>query len=118
MPTLLGLCGAADGAPKDVQGRDLSPALLGEDIDRPGSGLYMFMQADDPAGGNRGVRTHRYTLAVCCRKDGTEETFLHDNQEDPYQLRNIAAERPEVVAELTAEMNRRLERTGDPWMKK
>lgn len=117
MRTLLGLVGAGDAAPKDVQGRDLSPALLGEDIERPRSGLYTFMKADDPAGGNRGVRTHRHTFAVCRNDDGTEETFLHDNREDPYQLKNIAPQRPEIVAELTSEMNRWLERTGDPWLR-
>ena len=42
--------------------------------------------------------------------------ILHDDLNDPYQLRNIAAEKPDVVAALTEEMERSLRTNGDPWL--
>jgi hypothetical protein len=60
------------------------------------------------------LRTRRYTFVVS-RGDEGETLIVHDNQEDPYQMRNVAAERPALVKELTEELSRWLERTGDPW---
>jgi hypothetical protein len=44
------------------------------------------------------------------------EYILHDNVEDPYQLENIAAERPEVFKELREELERWLLKNNDPWL--
>ena len=45
------------------------------------------------------------------------ETILHDNVADPYQLENIAAHRPDLVAELVErELNPWLRKTEDPWL--
>jgi len=69
-----------------------------------------------PAWGRRGVRTHRYTLTISKTPDKPAQSVLHDNREDPYQLKNVAAERPDVVAELTEELNRWLRKNNDPWL--
>jgi len=37
-------------------------------------------------------------------------------REAPYQLKNVASEKPDVVAELTEELDRRLRKNDDPWL--
>jgi N-acetylglucosamine-6-sulfatase len=114
LPTLLGLMGLGDAAPDDVQGTDYSGALLGREVERPTSALYLNCNYSDPAGGLRGLRTHRYTF-VADRNGEGERLLLYDNVTDRYQMTNIAPDRPDVVASLRAEMAGWLRRTGDPW---
>lgn len=84
---------------------------------RPTSQLYLWVPYGEPALGRRGVRTHRYTLSIEKAADGTETRTLFDNREDPYQLVNIADDRPELADELVGtELTPWLERTGDPWL--
>ena len=117
MPTLLRMMGFGDGIPEGVEGCDYSGVLLGEDVSRPRSALYLDTPPGWPEGGRRGVRTHRYTFVTARRRDGSESCVLHDNQEDPYQLDNIADDRPDLVGGLTEELNVWLEKTGDPWVR-
>ena len=114
MPTLLNLMGVGN-VPESVQGADYSSILLGEDGTRPTSALYLNVNASDPAGGMRGVRTHRNTFVVKRKSEG-EEVVLHDNIADPYQLENVAEQNPELVSELRQEMNAWLEKNEDPWL--
>ena len=126
MPSLLSLMGLSHQIPEDVEGSDYSGVILGEDTHRPSSALYLVMTPDWPGGGRRGLRTHRYTFVIQRRKGVEraaspfkieEETYiLHDNQRDPYQIRNVADENPTVVKELTNELNHWLEKTKDPWL--
>ena len=78
----------------------------------------MWVNVSDSKYGRRGLRTDRYTFVVVRQKDKEEKVILHDNVEDKYQLKNIAAERPEVVKELTAKLNGWLRKTNDPWLNK
>lgn len=116
MPTLLALMGLGDAIPADLEGTDHSALFLGEDGEWPTSALYLNCGPENPAGGMRGLRTHRYTYVVQRDADGRETTLLYDNEEDKYQRHEVAAERPEVVAELRDEMEGWLRKTGDPWM--
>lgn len=50
------------------------------------------------------------------RKGCQESVTLHDNQQDPYQLKNIAADVPAVVAGLKEELSQWLRHTKDPCM--
>ncbi|HEY3514666.1 sulfatase-like hydrolase/transferase [Kribbella sp. NPDC051137] len=113
-PTLLGLLGS--DVPAEMQGRNLSAALRGEAADRPTRALYLR-----PAGGfedttedTRGLRTHDRTFVVQRTGDG-ERVYLYDLTEDPYQQTNVAADRPDEVAALTAELHEELTRCADPW---
>jgi arylsulfatase A-like enzyme len=110
MPTLLSLMGAKNDIPSGVEGVDYSALYRGGEQTRPTSALYFQYKA-----GERGVRTHRYTLAITAR--GTvNRTLLFDNPADPYQMRNLAQSRPEVVRQLVRdELNPWLRRTNDPW---
>ena len=101
--------------PTEMQGNDYSRGMLGEKIDRPSSALYIESNPSWPEGGRRGVRTHRYTYVVQRSKDEDEIEILHDNQEDPYQMENVAGERAELVAEPRGEMAGWVRETEAPW---
>lgn len=115
MPTLLGLLGLADETPAAVQGLDYSPAFLGQACERPTSAFYFYSAPQFPDGPDRrGVRTDRYSFVVIRHEQG-DEFILHDNVNDPFQLKNIAGQEPGIVHGLTEELNGWLTRTGDPW---
>ena len=98
-----------------MQGHDYADAVLGEEVDRPSSALYLETNPSWPEGGRRGVRTHRYTFVVERTRDGEETEILHDNQEDPFQMENVAEAQTSVASGLRVEMERWLTETGDPW---
>ena len=114
-PTLLGLMGFGEEVPHDVVGTSYARFLLGGDVARPASQLYLSMPYDEPAWGRRGVRTQRYTYVVKRMPVEPVERVLYDRLDDPYQLRNLVDERPEVVRRLTGELDAWLEMTDDPW---
>jgi len=113
MPSLLGLMGLSQSIPNDLEGSDYSSIMLGRPGTRPTSALYLNCAGQ--YGGNRGLRTHRYTFAISRQKDGKNEVLLFDNKKDPYQLDNIAESSPEVVRRLTGELNQWLRKTKDSW---
>jgi uncharacterized sulfatase len=115
-PTLLSVMGLTSSIPETVQGSDLSGAFVGGEVDRPTSALYLNAHPKDPAGGARGLRTHRYTFVIDRTGEGGEVVHLHDNREDPYQMKDVASERPEAVAQLRTELGDWLQRTDDPWV--
>ncbi|MBT5875589.1 MAG: sulfatase [Candidatus Latescibacteria bacterium] len=117
MPTLLTMMGCADDIPNSVEGTDLSGAFLGSEYTRPESALYLNVDPEYPEGGLRGVRTRRYTFVIDRDRGRPDRYVLHDNQSDPYQLENVADERPETVRELVQELNGWLAKTGDPWLR-
>ncbi len=114
MPTLLGLMGIGDMIPADVEGADYSDALLGKPVTRPTSALYMSIRPQGDHRGARGLRTHRHTF-VTQRTDEGERVILHDNQNDPYQLTNVADDNRPAVEELTEELHTWLDNIGDHW---
>jgi arylsulfatase A-like enzyme len=116
-PTLLELLGLADRVPPDVEGTSRASILLNGEGPRPTSQLYIWIPYGEPSLGRRGVRTHRHTLSVEKAGDGSLSYVLHDNVEDPFQLRNIAGENEALVRELMeTELVPWLERTHDPWL--
>lgn len=90
-PTLCGLAGIP--VPASCVGRDLSGAVRGEAMEGPEHQFLMHIAKSHASGGVnhtsplfRGIRTRRYTYA--CGEIG--RWCLYDNQEDPYQQRNLA----------------------------
>jgi arylsulfatase A-like enzyme len=116
MPTLLGLMGSGGETPPDVEGADHSAILLGRDGPRPTSALFLNVLPTNPAGLERGLRTQRYTFVVQRGEGGDVTVLLYDNEKDRYQRTNVAAERPEIVADLVREMEAWLRKTNDPWL--
>ncbi|MDA3961237.1 MAG: sulfatase [Planctomycetota bacterium] len=117
-PTLLELSGHAAAIPATVTGTSQAARFLSAAAPVPSSALYQLMPASDPASGRRGVRTASHTMVIDLGFDGgTPATYLHDNEADPYQLRNVATEQPELLATLIAtELRPWLERLQDPWI--
>ena len=113
-PTLLGLAGLP--VPADMQGADLSGVVVGKTDDGPDSAFFQIFGPFDGgrvAAAWRGVRTARYTYA----RYENEPWVLYDNDEDPYQMKNLAAD-PAAAGlrdEMEAKLNQWMERTGDSW---
>jgi arylsulfatase A-like enzyme len=117
-PTLLEMMGLKDQTPEQVEGVSLAGAMLDGKGTRPDSQLYLRIPVENPSSGQRGVRTGRHTFVVAQQEDGSEKLQLWDREKDPYQLKNIAEEEPELVRELRGRMEEWLKRTRDPWLQK
>jgi arylsulfatase A-like enzyme len=115
-PTLLDLMGFAADIPPDVQGVSHAVLFLTGQGERPTSQLYLQVPVGQPAWGRRGLRTDRYTFVVAKKPGAPVKTVLHDNRSDPYQLENVADQRPEIVKQLTEELERWLRKNHDPWL--
>ncbi len=91
MPTLLSMMGLP--IPSEVEGQDLSDAVLGKRSNAKDIAHMQGMGATAAwADGSewRALRDHEYTYAIY-RKDRSE--LLFNNRRDPYQLVNLAQER-------------------------
>ena len=115
MPTLLGLCGITP--PASAQGNDYAPFLRGKaPVPAEAALIASYLPIGNwtrAVGGCefRGVRTQRYTYVH--KLDGP--WLLYDNQEDPYQLRNLVAEpaQASLRSELEQQMRNLLARYDD-----
>ncbi len=116
LPTFCGLCGME--VPKDLPGRDLAPLLRsGAALGDEGQLIACYTPFADwerRRGGReyRGIRTMQYTYARTL--DGP--WLLHDNADDPYQLRNLVDEQPALRDELDGRLGALLERVGDAFL--
>jgi len=102
--------------PEQVQGTSHASVFLTGKGKRPASQLYIWVPLGKHPWGHRGLRTHRYTLMISKTEAKPVEYLLHDNVNDPYQLKNIAAEKPDVLRKLTKELNEIVQRNNDPWL--
>jgi arylsulfatase A-like enzyme len=117
MPTLIELCGAK--VPETVQGESFVPVLEGkEDLDKGVlTACYTpFGEWTRKNGGReyRGVRTRRHSYVKTL--DGP--WLLYDNQEDPYQLKNLVNDpaHAEIQAELEAKLQELLKQYDDEFL--
>jgi len=118
MPTLLKLCGLE--VPGTVDGISYADYLLGKEELHVKSALlqclHPFGQWHKYLGGKeyRGIRTEKYTYV----KDLNGPWLLYDNQEDPYQLKNLLEENfeSEILNELEEELNHKLMEVGDSFL--
>ncbi len=111
MPTLLSICGVE--APPEVEGGALPQMVLAQDGERPHSTpIYFHMKATNPAPEVwRGVVTRSHTYA----RFRDEPWVLHDDDSDPYQMRNLAGdpEHAQLQQRLETELRAWLDKTGD-----
>ena len=63
----------------------------------------------------RGLRTSRYTFAVHATNGKIDRTVLFDRDKDPYEMKNIATERPKLVRALHKQLREWLMQTNDPF---
>jgi arylsulfatase A-like enzyme len=116
LPTL---CSLADIEYPSVDGRDLAPALRGEDHDgRTAVPLMKMLPGGNPWMANgvtpwRGVRTKRYTYA---RLQDRGPWLLFDNVADPYQCENLIDDpaHADVVDRLESRLQELLAAADDP----
>lgn len=112
MPSFLSMMGLP--VPAEVEGQDFSDCIRGESDTEEGALMMCTGPTAVFGDGNewRAYRTKRYTYAVF-KADGLE--LLFDNQEDPYQMRNLAQDpaHEQVVTELRAKMYGKMKEIGD-----
>ena len=105
-PTLLDLMGLKKAIPKGMQGYNLANIFRGRKGFRPDGSLYWNAPYKTKS---YGWRNKRYTYAV--NSKGKETLF--DNKVDPYQLKNIAKENPELCEKLKKRVLKELVRIDD-----
>jgi hypothetical protein len=86
LPTLTALAGVARVGDKPLDGRDLSPLLVGPKPEWPERMIFSAW------GGKTSVRSQRYRF--------NEAGALFDLVDDPGQTRNVAAQQPDEAARL------------------
>ena len=118
MPTMLGLLGKGNRIPYDVDGTDYSDYFMGKqtNIRKPELSLFMRINPTYPAYGQRGFYTGDYTFAMSFNPgDLSENHYLYHNTSDPYQLDNMADEKPELVEQYKNKLLEALKKYDDPW---
>lgn len=117
MPTFLSLLGLEERVPANVEGENLSTNVLNASEAGPDFTLYINSDPTDALGGMRGLRNDRYTFVIERNKKGdVVRNRLFDNQKDPYQLANIAEEKPDLVEEFTSQVFNKMKEINDPWI--
>ena len=111
VPTLLELTGTNDATPSGKQpigGRSLAPALrdLGVDIHPPHEAVGF------EAAGHAGVFKGNHKLVRVGAPDGDGQWRLFDLAEDPGETRDLAAEQPQRLAEMSADYEAYAARVG------
>jgi len=121
-PTLLSLVGAS--VPSDAEGLDLSALWGDEAVSASGRFSQRFLYGE--AGGGltlasltqgrffpiyRSVRRGRYKLI---RSSLSEQPELFDLEADPAEQSNLAETAPDILRELSSELDRRLQLGADP----
>jgi arylsulfatase A-like enzyme len=113
-PTVLALCEAP--VPREMQGSDLSPVVLGTTDRGPDSAFFQIFvpfAGDRTSRPWRGVRTDHFMYAR------TEEGpwVLYDLADDPHELKNLSHD-PHHAAlwgQMEARLTAWIKRTGDSW---
>jgi iduronate 2-sulfatase len=104
-PTLAELAGLP--APQGLDGRSFAATLRDPKAPHRDHVIHVYPRSRPEVGNvlGRAIRTERYRL-VEWKKPGaspdTAEFELYDYQADPLEMKNLAADQPEVVAQLRA----------------
>ncbi len=124
-PTILGFAGLSQAIPSDWDGYNFQQLIAGLPTllkDMPDGQLYIKMPDEYqpnqslkyPANhGRRGWRTHTHTYYIDRDVNGKDKEFLYDRIEDPYMLKNIASESPELCKAYKAKTYEALTKYGD-----
>jgi arylsulfatase A-like enzyme len=100
LPTLAAITGAELPSNRVLDGVDFTPVLHKQDFNRSAPLFWAFKtrQYDDPYGYHYAARQGPWKIIT---DDQIEKVLLYNLESDPYEVREIAAEHPQVVSELT-----------------
>ena len=113
MPTLLEMLGLEDQLPSDVEGESRAKFIFTDDTPEIDEGYFI-----NPGFNGRGVRNKRYCFVTIRNQHDDETYILFDMKNDPYQMKNVAKEYPEVVKEMRERLEDWLVRTNDIWVRR
>jgi arylsulfatase A-like enzyme len=106
-PTVVAACGGEMPGDRTIDGKNLMPLWLGAPVNWPDRSLFFQWHRGDVPELYRAcaVRTQRWRLAHPVgvaeqAKFGPTKWLLFDIQKDPYEMKNVAADNPDVVARL------------------
>ena len=108
-PTLLDLCGVPAPANVRFDGRSLAPLLRGQDVSWPDRTLFFQWHRGDVPQRYRAFAARSQDwklvqpLGVPEKWNGKTAFHLYDMAHDPFEMHDLAGERPDVVAKLKAE---------------
>lgn len=106
LPTLMGVAGVGDHGGKQLDGRNVRDVLAAEDLDGPARDLYSFVGQKNPAREQVSVISGDWKLVVigpALHLPGSAEAseqLLYRIEEDPFEERDLAANHPDVAADL------------------
>ncbi|MHC4444224.1 MAG: arylsulfatase [Planctomycetota bacterium] len=108
-PTLLEACSVAPPANVKLDGKSLMPLLTKQNADWPDRTLYFQWHRGDKPELNRAcaVRRQRYKLVqpngIPDKKPWKPKFQLYDMLADPYEMNDIAAQHPQILARMKAD---------------
>jgi arylsulfatase A-like enzyme len=109
-PSILDLCGIK--APRPMQGQSWRPLVTGKSAPRRDSFVYT-MHGDDAAHPTvKALRTDRYKLILNLNPQDTDE--LYDLRSDPLEMKNLAGENKDLVADLKRKLAAGMKQLEDP----
>ena len=118
-PSLLELTGNKKLIPADIDGVSYAPYLKNGSGSTPKEqyilGAIMSSNARKNTG-FRGIRTANYKLAYQQKKDGTQDAFLYDIKNDPFEQNNLYSKEDKRVVELKAALIKWLDKTNDTFI--
>jgi len=115
-PSLLDLMGEKKAIPKDIDGKSYAQYFKDGSGRVPSEQFILGAIMSNNAKKNtgfRGIRTSNYTLAFNQRKDGTQEPYLFDIKNDPFELNNLYNKDDKQVIELRKRLIEWFNKTGD-----
>ena len=115
-PSLLSLMGFKEQIPAEVQTFDLSASILSLEKAQEVVQPYYYLLPENLMTGYRGLLTKKYTFVLHATNGRTDEWILFDREQDPFQLNNIAPDRPALIKQFTSQLKDWLKKTNDPFM--
>jgi len=100
LPTLASLAGAKLPTDRTLDGVDFTPLLHQKQLDRVQPLFWAFKtrQYDDPFGYHYAARQGPWKIIT---DFNVQKVLLYNLEEDPYEVKEVAAQNPKVVADLT-----------------
>ncbi len=122
-PSLLEMMGLKSLIPPSVEGKSYAQYLLSGKGEFPEYQYFMGHLEVNPntdtldvSGGFRGIRTKDFKLAYEHEGDSLRKYLFNLNQ-DPFELKNIYGQLPEVTEKLNNQLVRKLQESHDPFLK-